>query len=200
MAQIIFCPNLYAAKRKFRTRVSILDQKLGFTSEQIRKRYRFDKEQITWLTEELAPQLTSKQSMGKHSIDPETMIKCTLRILASGAHFNCIADATGMGKGSVCRTFWRTVAAICTLAPRLINMPTTELEINKTNAAFAEIANFSNILGAVDGTLIRIKRPPIGREQASVSRKGYHSLNGSNCMLRAITNYKYCGKISRFST
>ena len=86
-----------------------------------------------------------KAKNGKHGIDPETMIKCTLRILASGAHFNCIADATGMGRGSVCRTFWRTVAAICTLVPRFINMPTTELEINKTNVAFAEIANFPNL-------------------------------------------------------
>ena len=105
MAQIIFFPYLYAPKRKFRTRVSILDQQLNLTSEQIRKRYRFDKEQITWLTDKLAPQLASKQRMGKHGIDPETMIKCTLRNLASGSHFNCIADATGMRRGVYAELF-----------------------------------------------------------------------------------------------
>ena len=41
---------------------------------------------------------------------------------------------------------------------------------------FAEIANMPGVVGCIDGTHIRIKRP-IEFEKAFVNRKHYHSIN-----------------------
>ena len=53
-----------------------------------------------------------------------------------------------------------------------------------TKTLFAEIANFPNCLGAIDGTLIPIINPH-ENEYTYVCRKGYHAIN-----VQAICNAK----------
>ena len=54
-------------------------------------------------------------------------------------------------------------------------MPTQQELIN-VMGGFHEIAGFPNVIGAIDGTHIRIKSPP-NDEHLFVNRKNYHSIN-----------------------
>lgn len=49
------------------------------------------------------------------------------------------------------------------------------------NCVFIEFKGFPNVLGAVDGTLIRIQSPK-EHEDDYFCRKGYHALNVQVCM------------------
>ena len=54
-------------------------------------------------------------------------------------------------------------------------MPTQQELLNVTGG-FHEIAGFPNVIGSIDGTLIRIKSSP-NDEHLLVNKKKYHSIN-----------------------
>lgn len=78
--------------------------------------------------------------------------------------------------------------ALCSKRNEFIQWPAN---VNATKADFFDIAGFPNVLGAVDGTHIRIKRPHTD-EASYVNRKRFHSLN-----VQAVCDAK--GNISKFS-
>jgi hypothetical protein len=55
-------------------------------------------------------------------------------------------------------------------------MPTDQAELHIIMQGFYDIANFPNIVGAIDGTHVRIKSPSTD-EHLYVNRKNYHSIN-----------------------
>lgn len=57
-----------------------------------------------------------------------------------------------------------------------IKLPRTGNEINKVMQGFNSIANFPNVLGAVDGTIIKILAPK-NDKHLFVNRKNFHSIN-----------------------
>ncbi|CAC5421579.1 HARBI1 [Mytilus coruscus] len=80
---------------------------------------------------------------------------------------------SGLDKSTVSRVVDSVLDALCEKRNEFIQWPTN---LNQTKAEFYEIAGFPNILGAVDGTHIRIKRPH--HDEASfINRKSYPSLN-----------------------
>ena len=58
-----------------------------------------------------------------------------------------------------------------------INFPTDAANLMKIKADFHKIANFPNVVGAVDGTLIPILGMSSDDEHVFVSRKGFHAIN-----------------------
>lgn len=63
------------------------------------------------------------------------------------------------------------------LAPRYVQFPQTEDEINRTKTQFEAFYHFRGILGVVDGTHVAITALPLDVEYAYVNRKGFHSIN-----------------------
>ena len=55
-------------------------------------------------------------------------------------------------------------------------MPTDPAELQGIMQGFYNIANFPNVIGAIDGTHVRI-RSPTTDEHLYVNRKNYHSVN-----------------------
>lgn len=70
-----------------------------------------------------------------------------------------ISDVGKMDKSTVCRIIKRVSHAIARLAPQYIKFPSSEEDINKTKNTFFDVASFPNVIGAVDGTHIRIQSP-----------------------------------------
>lgn len=66
------------------------------------------------------------------------------------------------------------ISAIYDLAPHFIRWPTAE-EANEVHAGFARNRGFPQVLGAIDGTHIRIAAPAENHE-AYINRKGFHSI------------------------
>ena len=59
-----------------------------------------------------------------------------------------------------------------------IKFPTTMEEVTKAQVDFLQISRFPQVIGAVDGTHIRLNGAPLGpAEHVYVNRKGYHSIN-----------------------
>lgn len=63
------------------------------------------------------------------------------------------------------------------LAPRYIQFPQTEREIDLCKAKYEEKYNFPGIIGIIDGTHILIAGLSRRTEAAYVNRKGFHSIN-----------------------
>lgn len=82
-----------------------------------------------------------------------------LRVYATGGHLLALADFGGMSKASVSRIVVRVSEAIAALRPIYIKFPQTEEEIRKTQQDFYDLYSFPRVIGAIDGTHIRIQSP-----------------------------------------
>ena len=100
-----------------------------------------------------------------------------LHWLGSGAQYHTVGDMHGISKASVCRCIHRVVQAINDVKfPQVITWPENIMNVVEQ---FHGIAGFPQVIGCVDGTLIKIDRPT-ENEANFVDRFGNHSLN---CMV-----------------
>jgi hypothetical protein len=99
----------------------------------------------------------------------------TLRVLAKGLFYSEAGDLHGIHKSSVCVSLDRVLDSINRRLDN-IHFPTTDDELRSTKRAFHHMAEFPNVVGAVDGTLIKIQAPSVD-EPTFVCRKGYHAFN-----------------------
>lgn len=100
-----------------------------------------------------------------------------LHWMGTGGQYHAVSDMHGVSKASVCRVVHRVVREInSTVFPRYIKWPNNIMDIVNR---FYNIAQFPNVIGCVDGTLINIEKPHEHEEQF-INRHGNHSLN---CMV-----------------
>ena len=85
-------------------------------------------------------------------------------------------DVTGITKMSASRCVHSVSSALCRHLYEYIQFPTTEAQQRQVKADFHGIANFPNVLGSIDGSIIPI-RGPVSDEPVFVSRKGGHGMN-----------------------
>jgi len=69
----------------------------------------------------------------------------------------------------------RVSHALHTLAPSFIQWP-RDAKALQVMEEFERSSAFPNVIGAIDGTHIKI-RAPIKDDQAYINRKGYHSIH-----------------------
>ena len=99
-----------------------------------------------------------------------------LRYYACGSFQHVVSDSIGIDQSSVSRIVTRVTNKICQVRGRFIKFPRTREEITTTKQTFYDIAQFPNVIGAIDGSLISIQTPDED-EHIYVSRKGGHSIN-----------------------
>ena len=77
--------------------------------------------------------------------------------------------------------FSRFVIPVITTLNQLLNdqnvMPRTNQETTAVKRGFIQLANISNVIGAIDGTLIQIRRVNGDDEHLYVCRKDFHAIN-----------------------
>ena len=144
--------------------------------EEIRMRFRFNREQISSIITLLQPHL-SRFQMGTRPLGADTQILAALRYYASGAHFRVIADSIGIDEKSVRNSVWSVTSLLYNLSSRYIKFPNSQRGLNRAMQSFYAIGGFPNVIGAVDGTLIKIRKPSPERENSFICRKDYHALN-----------------------
>ena len=104
-----------------------------------------------------------------------SQILIALRYLATGADFIVIADIFRISKSSVCRCVWAVATALARLSNRIIKFPNQRTLLDYKRSFFS-IGGIPNIIGAVDGCLIRIMRPTENTHEF-VCRKGWPAIN-----------------------
>lgn len=159
--------------RNFSARHNVLDE---LSDQELIKRFRLDRETILFVTNLVRPTLVRPRQRS-HVLTPEQKIVILLRYLATGKMHLCNDDDLSVSQQTVSRVISETLDALCdkNILRRFIKFPTIEqLEENKEQ--FRQIAGLPNIIGAIDGTHIRIVRPK-EFEAEYVNRKRYHSIN-----------------------
>jgi hypothetical protein len=147
----------------------------SYTDNQLRKRYRFDRGSIEFLTNLVRPRLQRENKGG--SLSPEMQMMACLRYLGTNAHQSVIADSLGVSQQTISNAFTAVIELLANLAPDFITFPSTNVEIRQIQADFFAVAGFPGVTGCIDCTHVRLMAPP-GTEKAQYyCRKGYPSIN-----------------------
>ncbi|GFR18470.1 nuclease HARBI1 [Trichonephila clavata] len=81
------------------------------------------------------------------------------------------------GKPTVCRVVHRVSEAIASLLPDFIHLPVNREECKTVSRKFFNIAGFPKVIGALDGTFVRIISPGGEDAERFRCRKSYFALN-----------------------
>lgn len=185
MAEFMQVP-VQRRQRHFRHRDGL---SLDLSDEELRQRYRFGREGILFVSNLLHDDLV-RETNRNHSLSVEQQVMIALRFYASGSFLQVIGDTLGLDKSTVSRVVTAVTESLCRKTDDFIKWPCVE----QTREDFYEIAGFPNVLGAVDGTHIRVQAPN-SDEASFVNRKNFHSINvqgicdpqGIFCLLWSLT-------------
>lgn len=102
-------------------------------------------------------------------------VMVALRFYATGSFQAILGDVHRISRPSVSRIINDFTDCLVRLSPEYVKMPTQNDSV-QIMRGFSDIAGFPNVIGAIDGTHIRIKSPSLD-EHLYVNRKNYHSIN-----------------------
>ncbi|MGH0167605.1 UNVERIFIED_CONTAM: hypothetical protein FKN15_053095 [Acipenser sinensis] len=139
------------------------------------ERLRFHNEDVLTLVEMLKDDLEPATNRS-HSIPAIIQVCVAIRFYATGSFLNVVGDFTGIHKSSASRIVHRVSQSLKRKLNHFITFSTDPSKLRKLKGRFYEIAGFPNVVGAVDGTHIKIQAP-YQNENIYVNRKGYHSIN-----------------------
>lgn len=92
-------------------------------------------------------------------VSPINQLLTALRFYATGNHLLSIADFEGMHVSTCSRIVHRVSRAIAGQFNNYVKFPTTMDEIRQSQLNFFNIASFPRVVGAIDGTHIKIQSP-----------------------------------------
>ncbi|WAR04528.1 LOW QUALITY PROTEIN: HARB1-like protein [Mya arenaria] len=126
--------------------------------ESVRKRYRFFPDSIMILVGIVEPTIGTA-TMRSNPRPPLLTVLCCLQFFATGAHHIVIAQAHGVSRSAVGKAIHAVSVILAGLLNRYVKFP-TGLEIESVKRKFYSVAGFPNVVGAVDGTHVKIQAPP----------------------------------------
>nr|CAI5822587.1 unnamed protein product [Callosobruchus analis] len=148
---------LYGLPRQVNERVDNFDKSDEFN---FFRRFRVTKAAAVYILSLIEAEIEYPYDIN-NSVAPMNQLLMFLRLCAIGTYLSCIADFSGAHLATVSRHVKRVAVALARLSPRFIRMPETAEEIGNAQHGFYQIARFPRVVGAVDGTHIRIKSPVI---------------------------------------
>ena len=139
-----------------------------------KERYRFLPDTIESLLNVIGDDLQS-HTKRSFAISPLLQLLTVLRFLACGTFYNVVGDTVRVSKSTVCRIIRRVCRSICYKLWHLVAFPDANCR-RDIKEEFEEIAGMPNVLGCVDGTFIRVKKPALNTSEF-ICRKGFPALN-----------------------
>ncbi|KAB0804564.1 hypothetical protein PPYR_01534 [Photinus pyralis] len=130
---------------------------------------------------------------GKMKISSEKAMLMTLWYLGNTESFRQVSDRFDVSLSSAHRVIERVLNCILSLRTEYIKWPTQE-ETEVISKAFATKFGSQNVIGAIDGCHVRIRRPK-NDQDSYINRKGYFSLliQGTVNSFRQFIDV-YCGE------
>jgi hypothetical protein len=148
---------------------------MDYSDEQLRQRFRFGRETIDYLANELRGSL-ERPTAKRTALSVEQQIMIALRFYGSGAQLQVVGDTLSFDKSTVSRVVDSVTDALMARKDQHIKWPMEIQQLNNIKEGFYKKAHFPNVIGCVDGTHVRIQSPTED-EPSYVNRKGYHSIN-----------------------
>ena len=128
-----------------------------------------------------------RSTMRSHAFPVSLQVMVALRFFATGSFQLVNADVYNISRANVSHISRDVTACLIRVCNQFIKMPTDQAELHTIMQGFYDIANFPNIVGAIDGTHVRIKSPSTD-VHLYVNRKNYHSINVQGVCDRQIGN------------
>ncbi|GFQ92124.1 nuclease HARBI1 [Trichonephila clavata] len=160
-------------KRKFVVRGSFFEE---LDDYEFQRRFRLTKENVAELTLLIEHKLESKTSCN-NALSPLEQVLIALRFYAVACMQLAIADLCDVSQPTVCRVVHRVSEAIASLLPDFIHLPVNREECKTVSRKFFNIAGFPKVIGALDGTFVRIISPGGEDAERFRCRKSYFALN-----------------------
>ncbi|XP_066596515.1 putative nuclease HARBI1 [Prorops nasuta] len=131
---------------------------------------------------------------GKKPISAEKQLYIALWFMATPDSYRSVCIKFGVGKATAFRAVRRVTYALHCIAPRFIQWPNGD-NCTYIMESFKKTNGFPNVIGAIDGTHIKIRAPPT--DAASyMNRKGFHSLNVQLvCISHGLFTHCYAGEV-----
>lgn len=128
-----------------------------YSDEDFRRRFRLTKS-VLYLHSIIKDELEPISTRIGYTLSALGKILITLRYYATAAFHRVSADCYGVSESTVCKIIPPVTEAIASLRERFIRMPRTDHEIELKKQEFYRVAGMPRVIGAIDGTLVRIKR------------------------------------------
>ena len=146
--------------------------------EEWRENFRMSRKTFQILCAELHLYIFKNDTRFRNAVPVDKQIAATLYYLSDEGGMGKVANAFGIGKSTASVIIRRvTKATSVHLAPKYIQIPSTENEVQEMVGQFYERRGFPQYLGAVDGTHIAINRPSVTSSCNFVNRKDHFTLN-----------------------
>lgn len=107
----------------------------------------------------LGHQLVRQPSRFRDPLTPEKILALGLYCLGHGNSYVSIGPSFNVGKATVIEAVQDVVEALYELRNENIKFPETEAETLAATGTFEDISELPNIVGAIDGSHVRIKAP-----------------------------------------
>ncbi|KAI8119473.1 putative nuclease HARBI1 [Lucilia cuprina] len=135
--------------------------------------YRLNKSAFSMILNQIAPLIKNT------TIPPTIQLAATLRFFAVGGFQGVIANAMNIsiGRSTMCKVLWNVANILEShICQAWINMEMDDDEINASKTYFNEKYGIQGVIGCVDGTHVRMRKPETD-ESLYYNRKGYFSIN-----------------------
>ena len=164
--------DLYGEPRVYQTPVPIF----SLTNEKFFKLYRYDKATFQGICDMIKDDLHHPKTAKRISIPESYQLAIALRYYATGEFQIDVGEGLHVSQTTVNRCITAVSKALDKRFDDYVRWPTDAATRNQIKGSFFEKAGFPNVIGAIDGTHIRIVKPNRDEYQY-VNRKLYHSLN-----------------------
>ncbi|CAH2090619.1 unnamed protein product [Euphydryas editha] len=164
------------------------------TDETFKSHFRMRRDTFEFLINLLGPDLQKQSAQyGRHPISVEKQLLLSIWTFATPDSYRSVCDRFDVGKATAWRTIWKVVKSIYNYLPVYIKWPTPE-EARITSNYVYQRYGFPNVLGAVDGTHIKIAQPK-EYHASYINRKGFHSIQTQLvCDHKLKFIHAYCGE------
>ncbi|KAG0427546.1 hypothetical protein HPB47_025404 [Ixodes persulcatus] len=169
--QVIFAAWMLSRVRVFRDRFHPFDV---FDEEGLQRRFRFGRDGIMYIADVLASDLT-RPTRRNHATPVVIQVLLALKFFATGTFLITAGDFLHLHESTASRCVRRVALALAKQAPHFIRWPTAA-EVPELQRQFYAVDGFPGVVGAIDGTHVRIQGPPL-HEEVFVNRHFYHSIN-----------------------
>ncbi|GFW13287.1 putative nuclease HARBI1 [Trichonephila clavipes] len=143
---------------------------------EFQRRFQLTKQSVAELTLLIEEKLESKTPCN-NALNPVEQVLIALQFYAVSCMQLAIADLFDVSQTTVCRVVHRVSEAIASLLPDFIHLPVNREEYKTVSRKFFSIAGFPKVIGALDGTFVRIVSPGGDDAERFRCRKNYFALN-----------------------
>ncbi|XP_067211108.1 uncharacterized protein [Linepithema humile] len=151
--------NTKKSEMQIRPRIKDYVEKiiLNYTAEEFKSHFRLWPTTFEFLLELIGPTLSATKSIsGRKPLAAQKQLLIALWMMATPDSYRSVCVKFNIGKATAIRTMRKVTYALHILAPRFIQWPQGE-RANKVMEEFEKVSAFPKIIGAIDGTHIRIK-------------------------------------------